>query len=72
MRTTRCGRVLSLILGRGCAWTLYTPRLPASDIYIKENRLERAGFGYVAVLNVGVTVTEVNGNVDHGSGQPIS
>ena len=55
------------LIGTGAAWTMYTPRQPASDIYINNNRWEPGIFGYWN----GLRPTEFNGNVDDSSGQPI-
>jgi hypothetical protein len=59
--------------GTGAAWTLYSPRQRAADIYINRNRMRPGVYGgYVNGVNVGVTVTEFAGNVDDVTGQPIS
>jgi F5/8 type C domain len=56
------------LIGTGAAWTMYTPRQPASEIYVNNNRWEPGVFGYWN----GLRPTEFNGNVDDSSGQPIN
>jgi hypothetical protein len=55
------------LLGAGAAWTMYGPRLPATDIHVTNNRWERGVFGYYN----GITSIEFVGNVDDIFGKPI-
>jgi hypothetical protein len=61
--------------GRGASYAVYATRqadAAAKGNYINRNRLLRGTFGYLACARVGVTVTEFNGNVDHGTGAALS
>jgi hypothetical protein len=59
--------------GTRASYVLYSPRLPASQIYINNNRmLKGATGGYTNGVQVGVTVTEFNGNVDDLTGTPLT
>jgi Bacterial TSP3 repeat len=60
------------LLGGGTAWALYSPRQPASEIYINDNRFIPGVFGTTNGVRVGTTVTEFNGNVYDDTGRPVS
>ena len=60
------------LLGRGVAYTLYSPRQQASQIYINRNRFIAGKFGTTSGVHVGTTVTEFNGNVYDDTGKPVS
>lgn len=57
------------LLGEGASFTIYTPRQSGgSDIYVRDNRMQRGIFGY----RDGCCVTEWSGNVDDTTGQSVT
>jgi hypothetical protein len=57
--------------GSHASAALYSPRLPASRIYITGNRMTAGISGYTSGVDVPRTVTEFDDNVDHNSGRPL-
>jgi hypothetical protein len=70
-QNTRVQIVNNRLIGTGTAYSLYTPRRPASQIYINNNRFIPGVFGVTDSVRIGMTVTEFNGNVHDDTGRPI-
>jgi hypothetical protein len=73
VQNTRVRIENNLLDGTGASYAVYAPRQPTTAIYINNNRMRPgAPGGYTAGVQVGVTVTEFNGNVDDATGRVLT
>jgi hypothetical protein len=61
----------NLLDGSHASVALYSPRQPAVDIYINNNRMRSGVSGYTSGVDVPTTVTQFNGNVDWDTGRAL-
>jgi hypothetical protein len=61
----------NLLDGSHASYAVYSPRQPATDIYINNNRFLSGVYGYTSGVNVPTTVTQFTGNTDNGTGGSI-